>query len=203
MSSTPASASKIPAASSLQLAWAGVWSSLPSSPGVYWFLDENDNVLYVGKAKNLKNRIASYKQWKTTFGKTRKLVFHAKQLKFSVLESELEALLVETELIRTHQPQYNILLKDDKSPLYVQVTDEDFPRVLTIRKKEIDKGQVKGTILGPFPSAFQLNEVLNIARRIFPWCNGGKNSRPCFYYHLDLCPGACVGEISAENYQEN
>lgn len=180
-----------------------MWSSLPSSPGVYWFLDENDNVLYVGKAKNLKNRIASYKQWKTTFGKTRKLVFHAKQLKFSVLESELEALLVEAELIRTHQPQYNILLKDDKSPLYVQITDEDFPRVLTIRKKEIDKGQAKGTILGPFPSAFQLNEVLGIARRIFPWCNGGKNARPCFYYHLDLCPGACVSEISTENYQEN
>ena len=91
-----------------------MWSSLPSSPGVYWFLDDKDTVLYVGKAKNLKNRIASYKQWESTTGKTRRLVFHATKLKHEVLESELEALLIEAELIRTHQPQYNILLKDDK-----------------------------------------------------------------------------------------
>ena len=183
-----------------------MWSSLPSSPGVYWFLDERDNVLYVGKAKNLKNRIASYKQWQGTFGKTRRLVFHAQKLKYSILESELEALLVEAELIRTHQPQYNILLKDDKSPLYVQITDEEFPRVLTIRKREIDKGQIKGNILGPFPSAYQLNEVLGIARRIFPWCNGSNlkiKNKPCFYYHLGLCPGVCVGEISKEQYQQS
>ncbi len=182
-----------------------MWSSLPSSPGVYWFLDENDNVLYVGKAKNIKNRIASYKQWQQTFGKTRRLVFAAKKLKHQILESELEALLVEAELIRTHQPPFNILLKDDKSPLYIHITEDIFPKVLTIRKKEIEKGQLKGMVLGPFPSAFQLNEVLQIARRIFPWCNGstsGKNS-PCFYYHLDLCPGVCVGEVSPEQYQEN
>lgn len=157
--------------------------------------------MYVGKAKDLKKRIASYKQWQQTFGKTRRLVFHAQQLKFQILESELEALLVEAELIRTHQPEYNILLKDDKSPLYIQITNEKFPRVLTVRKKEIEKGLVKGTILGPFPSAYQLGEVLNIARRIFPWCNG--DGKPCFYYHLDLCPGVCVGDISAEDYQEN
>src|SRR4051812_14133148 len=105
MPSKPASRSKISSKTpSLQLEWAGVWSSLPSLPGVYWFLDENDNVLYVGKAKNIKNRIASYKQWQQTFGKTRRLVFTAKKLKHEVLESELEALLVEAELIRTHQP---------------------------------------------------------------------------------------------------
>jgi excinuclease ABC subunit C len=168
---------------------------------VYWFLDENDNVLYVGKAKNIKNRIASYKQWQTTAGKTRKLVFAAKQLKHQALESELEALLVEAELIRTHQPPFNILLKDDKTPLYVHITDEEFPRVLTIRKKEVEKGIIRGTILGPFPSAFQVREVLDIARHIFPWCNGGK--KPCFYYHLELCPGACIGAISAAEYQQN
>src|SRR5258708_24919093 len=136
MTSKAASLSKTSSASSLKLAWAGVWSSLPSSPGVYWFIDAKDNVLYVGKAKNLKNRIASYKQWQQTFGKTRRLVFTAQELKFQVLDSELEALLVEAELIRTHQPEFNILLKDDKSPLYVHITHETFPRVLTIRKKE-------------------------------------------------------------------
>jgi excinuclease ABC subunit C len=187
-----------------------VWSSLPSSPGVYWFLDERDNVLYVGKAKNLKNRIASYKQWKATFGKTRRLVFHAQKLKFQVLESELEALLVEAELIRTHQPEYNILLKDDKTPLYIFITKEEYPRVLTIRKKEVEKGQLKGTVLGPFQSAYQVGQVLEIARKIFPYClklrnkdYGTPQNSPCFEYHLDLCPGSCVGDITKEKYQEN
>jgi excinuclease ABC subunit C len=191
------------------LAWASVWPSLPSSPGVYWFLDDADNVLYVGKAKNLKNRIASYKQWKLTTGKTRRLVFTATQLKHQILESELEALLVEAELIRTHQPQFNILLKDDKTPLYVQFTDEEFPRVLTVRKKDVQKKHLSGTILGPFQSAYKVKEVLAIARKIFPYCNGPRTphygtpeNRPCFHYHLDECPGACIGLVSKEEYQQ-
>jgi excinuclease ABC subunit C len=182
---------------------------LPSSPGVYWFLDEKDNVLYVGKAKSLKNRIASYKQWQTTTGKTRRLVFHATTLKHQVLESELEALLVEAELIRTHQPQYNILLKDDKTPLYLHMTTETFPRILMVRKKEVEKQSVKGEIFGPFPSAYKLREVLHLARKIFPFCNGPRNTlfgtpenTPCFDYHLDLCSGACIGEVTPEQYQE-
>lgn len=186
-----------------------MWSSLPSSPGVYWFLDDQDNVLYVGKAKNLKNRIASYKQWQSTTGKTRRLVFHAKQLKHTVLDSELEALLVEAELIRTHQPQYNILLKDDKTPLYVQITDEEYPRILTVRKKEVEKNYLSGSVFGPFQSSFQLKEVLNLARKIFPYCTaprgaqyGTPQNSPCFDYHLDLCPGACIGAVTPEQYQQ-
>ncbi len=147
--------------------------------------------------------------WKATTGKTRRLVFHAQQLKHQVLDSELEALLVEAELIRTHQPQYNILLKDDKTPLYVQITNDEYPRVITIRKKEVEKFKIEGTVFGPFPSGIKVKEVLNIARRIFPYCNAPRNAlfgkpenKPCFDYHLDLCNGACIGEVSPEQYAE-
>jgi excinuclease ABC subunit C len=185
-----------------------ILEKLPNSAGIYKFKNESGVIIYVGKAKNLKNRIASYKQWQQTRGKTRRLVFSAKRLKHAVLESELEALLVEAELIRTHQPPFNILLKDDKTPLYIFITQDEYPRVLTIRKKELQKSQAKGTILGPFQSAYQLKQVLQIARRIFPYCNQlpPTNSktlpRPCFYYHLDLCPGACIGKIPVEEYRQ-
>ncbi len=142
----------------------------------------------------------------------------AVKVKFKVLESELEALLVEAELIRTYQPQFNILLKDDKSPLYINITNDKFPRVIRLRKKQIifDPKSIdsKGTILGPFSSAYKTQEVLKIARKIFPWCNkvenklansdsDGSDKKPCFYYHIDLCPGACIGEISEKDYGEN
>lgn len=135
----------------------------------------------------------------------------AVDVKFKVLESELEALLVEAELIRTYQPDYNTLLKDDKSPLYIQITNELYPRILKVRKKEIIKKNSGGTFLGPFPSAYKTSEVLNIARKIFPWCNKKlvnenkrtAESRPCFFYHIDQCPGACIGELSPEKYGEN
>lgn len=143
------------------------------------------------------------------------MVSQAVAVKFRVLESELQALLVEAELIRTYQPEYNTLLKDDKSPLYIEITNETYPRVLKVRKKELQKrassGTTSNTVLGPFPSAYKTNEVLNIARKIFPWCNKKlvhenkrkSDSQPCFYYHIDLCPGACIGEISPEKYKEN
>jgi excinuclease ABC subunit C len=130
----------------------------------------------------------------------------AKSLKFEVLESELEALLIEAELIRAHQPFYNSLLKDDKSNIYLLITDEKFPRVLRVRKTDLKKQkfQKNMAILGPFPSSYKLNEVLKIVRPIFPWCNkSSKNNKACLYYHLDLCPGACCQEISSLEYKKN
>lgn len=145
------------------------------------------------------------------------MVLTAKNLKFEILESELEALLIEAELIRLHQPAFNILLKDDKTPLYLLITKETYPRILKIRKKELPQYQRKGKILGPYQSSYKLGEVLKIARKIFPWCDeAGKTkfksndqslkpsqpAKPCFYYHLQLCSGACVGEISPADYQQ-
>lgn len=180
-------------------------SSLPSLPGVYWFLNENGNVLYVGKAKNLKKRVSSYTYINRLQPKTKQLVLTAAELKHQVLESELEALLTEAELIRTYLPQFNILLKDDKSPLYIHITDEAFPRVLTIRKQEMDKKKLKGIILGPFQSAYKVKEVLRIVRPIFPWCNARRSdtvTRACFYHHLKLCPGVCTHSITQADYAE-
>lgn len=182
-------------------------SSLPSEPGVYWFLDENDNVLYVGKAKNLKKRVSSYTYLKRLQNRIHQMVITAKNLKHKVLSSELEALLVEAELIRTYLPQFNVALKDDKSPLYIQITDEAFPRVNTVRKKELIAQRLQGTIIGPFQSAYKAREVLQIARGIFHWCNSpantqrGSTKRPCFYYHIGLCSGACINKISPADYQ--
>lgn len=133
----------------------------------------------------------------------KQLVRTAVQIKFEVLESELEALLVEAELIRTHQPQYNILLKDDKTPLYIHITNDKFPRVLTLRKKEVIKRNPKGTVLGPFPSAYKTKEVLKLVRRIFKWCKNPDEGKACFYYHIDLCSGACLGEISQTEYNKD
>lgn len=139
------------------------------------------------------------------------MVSTAVEVKFKILESELEALLVEAHLINTYQPEFNTLLKDDKSPLYIHITDDPFPRVVQMRKKELLKKQLHGKVLGPFSSAYKVQEVLKIARKIFPWCNKkiddetkrNAEQKPCFYYHIDQCPGACVGEISQEKYQEN
>lgn len=131
------------------------------------------------------------------------------ELKFKILESELEALLVEAELIRTYLPQFNVALKDDKSSLYIHITKEEFPRVEMVRKKEIISYHLPGTVMGPFQSAYKVREVLQIARSIFCWCNAPASSqrsehkRPCFYYHIGLCSGACIGAITAEEYQEN
>ncbi|HEX9817576.1 MAG TPA: UvrB/UvrC motif-containing protein [Patescibacteria group bacterium] len=174
-------------------------------------------MLYVGKAKNLKNRLVSYTQYNQLANRIKKLVTDAVRVEFEILDSELEALLIEAELIRVHQPFFNIRLKDDKSPIYLSFTDEKFPRVIKKRKTDLVKEKPahparpaggpasgpKGTILGPFPSSAKLNEVLKIARKIFPWCENPVGQRACFYYHLDLCPGTCMGETTVTDYQEN
>ncbi len=192
-------------------------SSSPSSAGVYWFLDENGKVLYVGKAKNLKKRLRQYTQTQRLTNKIKKMVAQATTVKWEELTSEFEAILIEAELIRLHQPAFNTLLKDDKSPIYLQLTDEKYPRVLPQRKRDIDQQQLSGTILGPFPSSYRLKEVLKIARKIFPWCNqagdteqkelkkavANQAQQACFYYHLEQCPGACLGKISPKDYQKN
>lgn len=168
---------------------------------MYWFLDENAKVLYVGKAKDLRKRVSSYAQITRHGSKTLKLVFEAASLKFQTLASEFEALLVEAELIRAHQPHYNSLLKDDKSPLYIIITNEEFPRVVTAHKQKILNKKGIKAIFGPFPSTMSVRYVLKLARQIFKWCNEKrKTGKPCFYVHLQLCSGVCASKVSREEY---
>ncbi len=134
------------------------------------------------------------------------MTLEAQKVEWSILKSELEAVLTEAELIRSYQPPVNILLKDDKSPLYILITAEEFPRVLTVRKQELQKNRFKGHSFGPFQSAYKVKEVLRIVRPIFPWCNAPRiknhQQRACFYHHLKLCPGVCTQSISAKAYQK-
>ena len=195
------------------LYWLSSYDKSPHMPGVYWFLNKKKEVLYVGKAKDLKNRLASYTQLNQLTGKTKVMVMEAKYLKWKELENEFQALLVEAELIRLHQPPFNILLKDDKTPLYIYISSDKFPKVKMIRKKEIGRlvkidGVASQNIFGPFSSAFRVKEVLKLIRPIFLWCDGtqgknGKKYKSCFYYHLHQCSGACAGEISVGDYQES
>lgn len=157
-------------------------------------------MLYVGKAKNLKRRLSNYSQIKQLSTRNRTLVLTATQLHFEVLSSELAALLTEAELIRTYQPKFNILLKDDKSPLYIVITKETLPRVLQLRKKQLKESR-GAHIFGPFSSSYQVKQVLKIARRIFRWCDDPSKQNGCFYSHIDLCMGICSGRCSAEEYQ--
>lgn len=158
-------------------------------------------MLYVGKAKHLKHRIKSYQQVKTLPNHKRQLVTQAAKLKYQILDSELKALLTEAELIRTYQPPFNILLKDDKSPLYIQVTKEKYPRVLQVRKNQLT-ATPKATTLGPFNSGYRVKQVLEIARRIFPWCNQANHpqGKACFYHHIELCSGACFNQVTPKEY---
>lgn len=121
-------------------------------------------------------------------------------------ESDLDAILTEAELIRIHQPKFNIQLKDDKSPLYIFITNEKFPRVLTLRKTQLPDNPGKKTVFGPYPSSYQTKKVLRIARKAFPFCNTRKNKKQkkaCFYSHLSLCPGACTGQVTRSQYAQN
>jgi excinuclease ABC subunit C len=164
-------------------------------------------VLYVGKAKNLKKRIKSYTRYPQLSAKIQQLVKKAKIIRTQVLKSELQALLIEAELIRAHQPFYNSLLKDDKSRLYLFFTKEDYPKLLRLRKTDLKKKQYQKplAILGPFASAYKVDELLKIVRPIFPWCNkkNKKENKACLYYHLELCPGACCNKIDPQSYQDN
>ncbi len=136
----------------------------------------------------------------------------ATQVKWQVLDSELLAVITEAELIGAYQPPFNILLKDDKSPLYLCLTKDIYPKLLQIRKGELELSKYKVTF-GPYPSAYQLRQVLKLIRPIFKWCEQPltsfkqplkpKSLKPCFYYHLDRCSGACIGTISPVDYQES
>jgi excinuclease ABC subunit C len=160
----------------------------------------------VGKAKNLANRLKSYKNEKLLDPKTKLLLRNLNRVKYIQLETEFEAILLEAELIKNHRPRFNLRLKDDKSPLYIQITDDAYPRVLAKRKTELADTKKRFKIFGPFQSATQAKMVLRSVRKLFPFCNAmptqNNKRKPCFYYHLKLCPGACISEISEKDYKK-
>jgi excinuclease ABC subunit C len=176
-------------------------SGLPHKPGVYIYRNNSSQVIYVGKAIDLHNRVSSYFTGAPDSEKTAALIEHVKSCEVIEVASELEALILEANLIKKYLPQYNIKLTDDKDYLYIKITREPFPKVLTARKNELDDAK---EFFGPFPSSRIVQSTLKRLRRIFPWCTAGDHSwlrgRPCFYYHLGLCPGVCAGKISKEEY---
>lgn len=160
---------------------------MPQQPGVYLFLDDKGTVLYVGKAKNLKHRVASYFRQNTTLGeKTNALVTKVKTIKITIVGSEIESLLLEANYIKKYMPQYNIRLTDGKAYPLIQITMGDiYPKVLVARRME-DK---KSVYFGPYPNSGAMRLVLKTIRRIFPFQSVNNHpKRQCLYYHLGLCP---------------
>ncbi len=210
---------------------------LPDTPGVYFFLNEKKDVLYIGKATSLASRVRSYFTQDILLTRGPKLVRMltlAESIEWQVTDSALEALLLEANLIHTHRPPYNTDAKDDKSWNFVVITEEKFPRVLIERgrkikneklkikneKKKKEKGEYTiRAMFGPFPSGGALKETVKIVRRIFPFrdtcvplderrlrlkasADQGRRDfvKPCFNAQIGLCPGVCVGAVSAREY---
>ncbi|MFA5841679.1 MAG: GIY-YIG nuclease family protein [Candidatus Paceibacterota bacterium] len=193
----------------------------PDAPGVYFFVGPNKKILYIGKATSLKDRVRSYftKDVVATRGlHIENMVNEAGAVRVEVTDSVLEALVLESHLIKKHQPKYNTREKDDKSFNYVVVTKEDFPRVLVVRGRDLEAGVRKGKEIvvkysfGPFPKGGELREAMKLVRKIFPFRDKCTpliqriqsetldRNRVCFNRQIGLCPGVCSGEISKEDY---
>ncbi len=184
---------------------ASILKTLPTSPGVYQYFDETGELIYVGKAKNLRRRVSSYFNKEQT-GKTRLLVSKIRDIRFTVVGSEAEAFLLENNFIKQYKPRYNIMLKDDKTYPWICVRAELFPRVFLTRKKVSD-----GSLyFGPYPSVMTAKTLLDILRRLYPirTCKhnfkrndiGTGHYRPCLEYQIGNCKAPCAGIISEDGY---
>jgi excinuclease ABC subunit C len=179
-------------------------NNLTHNPGVYQMLDKQDLVIYVGKAKNLKKRVASYFSKQHEHTKTRALVANINSFKVIVTASETQALILESELIKQHMPRYNILLKDSKSYPYISISNDKHPRVGFFRGKKLKSYQY----FGPYPSVHVVKNSLNLLKKIFKvrQCTNAtyrSRSRACLEYQIGLCSAPCVGHIIDENYQQD
>ncbi|MFC1711065.1 GIY-YIG nuclease family protein [Patescibacteria group bacterium] len=164
-------------------------NKFPTKPGIYFFKNSKNKIIYIGKSVNLKNRVKSYFQNKSLGNYTKKMISEISAVDFLVCDNEFEALLLEANSINKYQPQYNIQYRDDKSFLKIVITKEDFPRILVSRKKE----NLKAYFYGPFISSSEVRQVLKFIRQTFPF-RSCKNlpKKPCLYFHLNLCPGCCL-----------
>lgn len=182
--------------------------TLPENPGVYQYFDKNEEIIYVGKAKNLKKRVSSYFAKIHEDGKTNILVRKIVDIKYIVVASELDALLLENNLIKKYKPRYNILLKDDKTYPWICVKKEPFPRVFSTRRIVKDGSKY----FGPYPNGKVMHTLLQLFRELFPLrnCNldlsakkiENSNYKVCLEYHIGNCKAPCVGKQSEDEYAE-
>lgn len=175
---------------------------LPSLPGCYLYYNSDNEIIYVGKAKILKRRVKSYFNRKHDSVKVNVLVSQIDHLEYIITNTEVEALILESHLIKKHKPKYNILLKDDKKYPYFLVTDEDFPRISIVRKRNIN--QEKGRYYGPYTNIRAMHSTLDFLKKIFPLrqCKTPKfKNRPCLYYHIGKCLAPCQNMVTSEEYK--
>ena len=186
-----------------------VISNLPGNPGIYRFLDKEDRLIYVGKAKDLKKRVSSYFSKQVGQNrKTLKLVSEIRKIEYTITPTEYDALLLENTFIKQYQPKYNILLKDDKTFPFICILNERFPRVISTRKFIAGAGEY----FGPYTSAGSMQNVLELLRRLYTirTCNlqlsqeniEHQKFKVCLEFHIGNCKGPCVGLLSEENYME-
>lgn len=180
-------------------------ANLPNCPGIYLMLNAEDKVLYVGKARDLKKRVASYFSNKSKDPKTLSMLKNTVSIETTLTNTEHEALLLECFLIKKHRPHYNILLRDDKSYPYILITDnQPYPRITFYRGAKKNKG----FYFGPYPNAGAVRETIHLLQKIFHLRGCDDNffshrKRPCLHYQIGLCSGSCVGLISPAEYQQN
>lgn len=179
--------------------------TLPTKPGVYQYFDATGKLIYVGKAVNLRNRVRSYFHTSVDSVKTERLVAEIADLEWIITDSELEALLLESNLIKRHKPRFNIRLKDDKRYPYIKVEWQNaYPKVLTVRKMAQDGARY----YGPFTNAGHVYATLDTLRRAFPYltCDReitGQDKRACLYFDIKLCSGPCIGAVTQAEYRAN
>ena len=188
--------------------YKSIISSLPQKPGVYQFYDESGTIIYVGKASNLRKRVTSYFS-KNQSGKTMALLKRTSSIRHIVVDSESDALLLENNLIKKHQPRYNILLKDDKTFPWICIRNEAFPRVFSTRNVFAD-GSV---YFGPYTSALMVKTLITLIRQLFQLrtCNyrltreniSSGNLKACLEYQIGNCKAPCIGKQNEEDYDEN
>src|SRR5512141_1626563 len=183
----------------------GILATLPTRPGVYIMKNAAETIIYVGKAINLRNRVRSYFHADASHdAKTRRLVRDIVDLEWIVVGSELEALILEMNLIKKHRPKYNIRLKDDKRYPYIKVHWADpFPKV-TVTRQMLQDGS---RYFGPYTSVWAVHQTLDVLRRIFPYltCDRvitGQDERACLYYDIKLCTAPCIGAIKQAEYRQ-
>lgn len=178
--------------------------NLPDTPGVYMHKDKLGNIIYVGKAVSLRNRVRQYFQSsKNMHPKVRSMVENIAEFEYITAGSEMEALILECNLIKKHRPKYNVLLRDDKTYPYIKITNEEYPRVIKTRIVKKDGGKY----YGPYSDAGAVNKIVDLLNSSFAlkrctMTSFSENARPCLNYHINQCRGICSGEVSRQEYFE-